>query len=171
MTRSLLLFSAFAFAVGCDAVSHTHIVVLQDASGGAEYSSEAEADVIRVTRDSATRLGLAERESGEAGVFFDDVVPGQNPRIYLGVKQDRNAVRVEIAELYTSSRTDKHDQLVESLMRNFAVNGLDAEIIYQTRNSRAWLWLLATATATLGLVFWGGARALRKPSCASATEP
>lgn len=166
-----MLFSAFAFAVGCDAVSHTHIVVRQDASDGTEYLSGAEADTIGVIRDTATRFGLAKRGSGEAGVFFDDVVPGRNPNIHVVVKQGSNSVRVEIAELYTSSRTDKHDQLVESLIRQFAADGLNAEIIYQTRNSDAWLWLPATAAVIIGLVFWGAARALRKPSYESDTNP
>ena len=149
MNRIACLLPAVACAIGCDAISHTHIIVRQDTPSSAEQS-----EVVRVTEKTATHFGLSEVERREHDVSFTDAVAGQNPDLWLTIKQETKAVGVEIAEMYISRPTDKHRQLADSLIENFRANGLDAEITSQTDDGHGWIWLIIPATIVLGIIYW-----------------
>lgn len=98
MIRTTLLHTLIACVVGCDAVSHTQIILRQGASTSQE-SSEYSADVIRVSRDTASQFGLAEMELRETDISFSDTVFGQNPDLWLTVRHSADPVAVDIAEM------------------------------------------------------------------------
>lgn len=170
MTRIALLLPAIAFAVGCDAVSITEIAI-RPGSRDPERSSAFADEMIRVCRDNSARFGLSEIEGErqDARVAFTDSVAGQNPDLWLTLEHGTVPATVEIAEMYISSRTDKHNQLVASLMDGFAKGGLTADIIYQTRDERGWKWLLVVAMLISGAVVWWSVRR-RLRARRSATE-
>jgi hypothetical protein len=158
MIRTALLLTSIASAAGCDAISRTEIVVRQGASTS-DASSEFAADVIRVSRVTATQFGLTEVERREADVSFSDKVAGQNPGRWLTVKHSDDPVAVEIAEMYIATPTDKHRQLADALVQNLVAEGLNAKVIYQTGKSYAWYWVLVVIVLVFGVVSW---RAMRR---------
>lgn len=161
MIRTALLIASVAWVVGCDAISRTQIVVRQGRSTS-DASFDITADVIRLSRETATQFGLAEVERRETDISFSDRVAGQNPGRWLTVKHSDDPVVVGIAEMYTATPTDKHRQLAAALVRNFTAEGLNAKLIYQTGESSAGSGVLMPIVVVIGLVFPWAMRRLRR---------
>ena len=156
MTRFALLASAIAFAVGCDAVSTTDLAVHAN-SRGLDRSTEFAAEVIGVCRDASDRFGLSEIESDRRGarMAFTDSIPGHNPDLWLTLEHGTDPAKIEIAEMYISSPTEKHKQLAASLMDGFDTVGLRADITYQTSDGIGWVWIIFAAILIAGVVILG----------------
>jgi hypothetical protein len=162
--RNLLLFFAFATTVGCDAISHTYIVVRQRSLNESETLQFKESATVRIVEQASVDLGFKITQSDNEGLFLNDIVAGENPHIFIMAIPESNAIRIEIAEMYISSPTEKHQRLVDSLIQSFNAQGLDAEIIYRSENSPPWILLLLITALTLILCVWVIARSRRRRS-------
>jgi hypothetical protein len=162
--RNVLLFFALATTVGCDAISHTYIVVRERSIIASEPLQLEESKAVRIVEEVSADLGFKITQSDNDGVFLNDIVAGENPNIFIMAIPESNAIRIMIAEMYISSPTKKHQRLVDSLMQRFNAEGLDAEIIYRSENSPPWILLLLITAFTLILGVWAIARAGRRRS-------
>lgn len=153
-----LLLGMIAFTGGCDAVSITEITV-GPGSPVLEPPSDFADKLVRVCRDTAARFELSEikSEGQDARIVFRDSA-GQNPVLWLTLEYRTVPGTIEIAEMYIARPTDKHSQLVASLLDAFASAGLTASISFETEDVRGWLWLLVAAMLMPGMVAWRSIR-------------
>jgi len=158
------MFFALATTVGCDAISHTYIVVRERSIIASEPLQFKESATVRIVEQVSVDLGFKITQSDNDGVFLNDIVAGENPNIFIMAIPESNAIRIEIAEMYISIPTEKHQRLVDSLMQRFIAEELDAEIIYRSENSPPWILLLLITALTLILAVWAVARARRRRS-------
>ncbi|HBJ36320.1 MAG TPA: hypothetical protein DDZ51_16525 [Planctomycetaceae bacterium] len=165
------MFFAFATIAGCDAISHTYIVVRERSLIASEPLQFEESIAVRIVEEVSAGLGFKITKSDKDGLFLNDIVAGENPHIFIMAMPESNAIRIEIAEMYISSPTEKHQRLVDSLIQSFNTQGLDAEIIYRSESSPPWILLFLITAFTLTLAVWATARAWRRRSQDLAMEP